>query len=124
MVNKSQNAPHMPQAIRGKSKDQHDRGALYKGNINKRMENFGVGPTAMIERVRTPRDTKRGRKEDTSRACGGGGDGDVDMYATTAIVLSSKGKLSTATSVEYKARRKKIARASSKSEQSTYIVRS
>ena len=46
------------------------------------------------------------------------------MDSTISVVLASKEEVSMADSIASKARRKKIARASSKSEQSTYIVRS
>ena len=44
------------------------------------------------------------------------GDGDVEMDATTAVVLASEGEMLTATSSTSKASRKKIDRASSKLE--------
>ena len=50
MVNRIQETPQMPQVIRGKSKDQHNRGALDKDEINKRMDKFGVDPTVMLKR--------------------------------------------------------------------------
>ena len=50
MVNKIQETPQMLQVIRGKRKDQHNRGALDKDEINKRMDKFGVDPTAMLKR--------------------------------------------------------------------------
>ena len=50
MVNKIQETPQMIQLIRDKRKDQHNRGALDKDKINKRMDKFGVDPTAMLKR--------------------------------------------------------------------------
>jgi len=125
MVNKSQNAPRMPRAIRGKKKDTHDRGALDEDEIKKRMGRFGVDPTAMLERGRATREADRGRKRDRSRARGEGDD--VDMGGTTAAVVSgSEGEVTAkaSTSVSSKARRKKIARAGSKSVRSASIARS
>ena len=50
MVNDNNNTPRIPRAIRGNRKYQYSRGELDKDDIKKRMENFGVEPTAMIER--------------------------------------------------------------------------
>ena len=117
MANKSQNAPRMPREIRGKRKDQHNMGALVKGDINERMEKFGMEPTSIIKKEHMSREAERGRRRDRYRARrgGDGGDGDVDMNATTAIISSSEGEVLMATSIVYEARRNNIVRDSSKS---------
>ena len=71
MVNKSQNAPCMTLEIRSKRKNQLDRGALKNDKIKKRIEMFGVEPTAMLERKRTSKEDKRVRTRDRSKSCGG-----------------------------------------------------
>ena len=85
-----------------------------------------MDPTAILKRGRASREAKMGRKRDRSRAHGGvdGGDGDVDMDATTAVILAYEGEVSTATSIASNARRKNIARAVFKSAQITSIVKS
>ena len=67
MVNKIQNAPRIPCAIRGKRKDMHNRGALDIEEIKRKMGRFGVDPTVMLERGRTSREAERGRKRDKYR---------------------------------------------------------
>ena len=61
-VNKSDNKPTMPRAIRGRAKDRHDRGALDADEIKKKMDGYGVDTSAMIERGR-----KRERSVDRRR---------------------------------------------------------
>lgn len=61
-VNKSDNKPIMPRAIRGRAKDKHDRGALDADEIKKKMDGYGVDTSAMLERGR-----KRERSVDSRR---------------------------------------------------------
>mmetsp|Transcript_22301 Transcript_22301/g.25836 ORF Transcript_22301/g.25836 Transcript_22301/m.25836 type:complete len:704 (+) Transcript_22301:247-2358(+) len=62
-INKSDNKPTMPRAIRGKAKDKHDAGALNVTEIKKKMDTFGVDTDAMIERGRKrERSVERGRR--------------------------------------------------------------
>ena len=56
-------------AIRGKRKDQNDRGELDEDEIKKWMENFSVDPTALLNRGCTSREAASGRKRDIFRAC-------------------------------------------------------
>lgn len=62
-VNKSENKPMMPRAIRGRAKDKHDRGALDSEEIRKKMDVYGVDTETMIESGR-----KRGRSHDRRRS--------------------------------------------------------
>lgn len=62
-VNKSENKPMMPRAIRGRAKDKHDRGALNSEEIRKKMDGYGVDTSTMIEESR-----KRGRTRDKRRS--------------------------------------------------------
>lgn len=66
LVRQSQNKPMMPLAIRGKSKDIHDVGALETTAIKKRMESLGVDASLMIERGRKREKEERGRKRERS----------------------------------------------------------
>ena len=123
MVNKNQNTPRTPHAIKGKRKYMHDRGDLDEDNIKRRMGRLGVNPTAMLERGHTSWEAERGRKRDKSRAHRE--EGKVDMDGTiTAVVSASEGEVTTTalTSIASKARRKNIARSGSKSAKSAYIV--
>lgn len=61
-VNKTENKPMMPRAIRGRAKDRHDSGALNADEIKKKMDRYGVDTDAMIERGR-----KRTRSVDARR---------------------------------------------------------
>eukprot|EP01083_Nonionella_stella_P121022 363363_1 len=61
-VNSTDNKPIMPRAIRGRAKDKHDRGALNADEIKKKMDEYGVDTSAMIERGR-----KRERSVDSRR---------------------------------------------------------
>ena len=89
------------------------------------MGRFRVNPTAMLERGRTSRDTKRVRKRDRSRSHREE-DGDKMDGTTTSVVLASEGEVTTtaSTSVASKARRKNITRAGSKLARSASISRS
>jgi nucleolar GTP-binding protein len=62
-VNKSENKPMMPRAIRGRAKDKHDRGALDSEEIRKKMNVYGVDTETMIESGR-----KRGRSHNRRRS--------------------------------------------------------
>lgn len=62
-VNSSDNKPMMPRAIRGRGKDKHDKGALDADEIKKKMDEYGVDTSAMIERGR-----KRERSVDRRRS--------------------------------------------------------
>jgi nucleolar GTP-binding protein len=64
-ANQTQNKPMMPRAIRGKSKDKHDRGALDSAEIKKNMDKLGVDASKMLERGRAM-EKERGRKRDRS----------------------------------------------------------
>lgn len=66
-VNRNENNPIMPRAIRGKVKDKHDRGELDEGVIRKKMGEYGVDVEAMLERGRKRSrsvDARRSRKRD------------------------------------------------------------
>jgi len=62
-VNRNENNPIMPRAVRGKVKDKHDRGALDEEEIRKKMGEYGVDVEAMLERGR-----KRSRSVDGRRS--------------------------------------------------------
>lgn len=62
-VNKSDNKPMMPRAIRGRAKDKHDKGALDVDEIKKKMDVYGVDTSALVERGR-----KRERSVDSRRS--------------------------------------------------------
>ena len=61
--NRTSNKPMMPRAIRGRTKDKHDPGALDEEEIKKKMEKYGVDVSKMLERGRT---MERGRKRERS----------------------------------------------------------
>jgi len=61
----TQNKPMMPHAIRGKSKDKHDRGALDAKEIKKTLGGLGVDASKIVERGRAM-EKERGRKRERS----------------------------------------------------------
>eukprot|EP00554_Chaetoceros_debilis_P008071 CAMPEP_0194079866 /NCGR_PEP_ID=MMETSP0149-20130528/5984_1 /TAXON_ID=122233 /ORGANISM="Chaetoceros debilis, Strain MM31A-1" /LENGTH=700 /DNA_ID=CAMNT_0038761457 /DNA_START=132 /DNA_END=2234 /DNA_ORIENTATION=- len=69
-VNDTQNKPIMPRNVRGKPKDMHQPGLLEAKEIKKKMDEFGVDTSAMLE---------RGRKRERS----------VDRRRTRSIAVSS-----------------------------------
>jgi nucleolar GTP-binding protein len=88
-VNSTDNKPIMPRAIRGRAKDKHDRGALNADEIKKKMDEYGVDTSAMIERGR-----KRERSVDSRRRSRQVSDeDDVDMGEEMDVDGLSKGQL-------------------------------
>jgi len=87
-VNKTENRPMMPRAIRGKVKDKHDRGALDSEVIRKKMDGFGVDTTEMLER------RKRGRSVERrlTKALPAGSDDEMDMEGMTPKQLKKQKK--------------------------------
>jgi len=73
-VNRNENNPIMPRAIRGRVKDKHDRGALDQGEIRKKMGEYGVDVEAMLDRGR-----KRSRSVDARRSRRKGEQDDMEM---------------------------------------------
>lgn len=109
-VNKSENKPMMPRAIRGRMKDKHDRGALDAENIKKKMDGYGVDTSAMLERGR-----KRGRSVERrlTRALPGSSDDeneDMDMDGLSKKQIKKQKKEKT----DKKKREHSLARAHSK----------
>ena len=93
LANKTQNKPMIPRAIRGRAKDKHDPGAFDAKEIKKKMDQFGVDSSKMLERGRSMAEA-RGRKRDRSLSrrhleSAEGGDNDVDM---TDLSGMSKGQ--------------------------------
>jgi nucleolar GTP-binding protein len=66
-VNKTENKPVVPRAIRGKDKDKWQPGSRDEATIKKKMDKLGVDSSKMIERGRAL-DRERGRKREWSRA--------------------------------------------------------
>jgi nucleolar GTP-binding protein len=66
LANKSVNKPVVRHAIRGQSKDKHDKGKLSTTEIKKTMDRLGVDASKMIERGRTKMIQERGRKRERS----------------------------------------------------------
>jgi nucleolar GTP-binding protein len=77
-VNKSMNYPTMPRAIRGRAKDKHDPGALNADEIKKKMDEYGVDTSLMIENAR-----KRGRSVERRRVRPVYEESDEDMEVDT-----------------------------------------
>jgi len=73
-VNRNENNPMMPRAIRGRTKDKHDRGALNEDEIKKKMGEYGVNVDSMLERGR-----KRSRSIDVRRSRKRAEEEDVEM---------------------------------------------
>merc|ERR1712238_145890 len=66
-VNRNENTPMMPRAIRGRVKDKHDRGVLDKEEIKKKMGEYGVNVDTMLERGRKGSrsiDVRRSKKKE------------------------------------------------------------
>jgi len=84
LANQTQNKPMLPRAIRGRTKDKHDAGALDGKEIKKKLDRLGVDSRKMLERGRSM-EQARGRKRERSlsrrhaREAGEGDDGDADM---------------------------------------------
>ncbi len=87
-VNKSDNKPIMPRAIRGRAKDKHDRGALDAAEIKKKMDGYGVDTSSMIERGR-----KRERSVDSRRTRRVSEERDVEMAEDMDVDGLSKGQI-------------------------------
>lgn len=87
-VNKSDNKPIMPRAIRGRAKDVHDKGTLNADEIKKKMDVYGVDTSAMIERGR-----KRERSVDRRRTRKISDDEDHNMDEEMDVDGISKGQL-------------------------------
>jgi nucleolar GTP-binding protein len=91
LANQTQNKPMVPRAIRGKSKDKHDVGALDARSIKAKLQNLGVDPSNVIERGRAmERDHARKRERSLSQRLQQDSyvDNDTDMKDVT---FSSKG---------------------------------
>jgi len=70
-VNKSQNRPILPRAIRNRRIDKHDEGKFHVDNIKKHMDDtHGVDTTEMIENRSTSRGRKRTRRSDNDNDSG------------------------------------------------------
>lgn len=68
LATKTQNKPMVPLAVRGKSKDKHDEGALSASSIKKKMDSLGVDASKMIERGRSrSREDRKRRERSASR---------------------------------------------------------
>jgi len=92
MAVQTQNKPMMPHAVRGKTKDRHDSGALDGNEIKKRMDLIGVDSSKMLERGRAM-DKERGRKRDRSvkrMRRDHGADKDVEMDDRDTSTMSKK----------------------------------
>jgi len=87
-VNKSDNKPIMPRSIRGRGKDKHDRGALNADEIKKKMDEYGVDTSAMIERGR-----KRERSVDRRRTRKVSDEDDTEMDEGMDVDGMSKGQM-------------------------------
>jgi len=88
-VNRNDNTPIMPRAIRGKVKDKHDKGALDQEEIKKKMGEYGVNVDSMLERGR-----KRSRSVDVRRNRKGDEEEDVEMKeGDTNMDGMSKGQM-------------------------------
>jgi hypothetical protein len=68
-------------AIRGKAKDKHDRGALDRETIKKKMDGFGVDTTEMLERRKRDRSVFRG----FLKALPGGSDDEMEKMDTDGL---------------------------------------
>lgn len=91
LANQTQNKPMVPRAIRGKSKDKYDVGALDARSIRAKLENIGVDPSYLIERGRAmerDRSRKRERSLSQRRQQDSSVNDDADMEDVT---FSSKG---------------------------------
>jgi nucleolar GTP-binding protein len=108
LAQQTQNKPMMPHAIRGKSKDKHDPGALSTKVIKKTLDALGVDSSKMLERGRQMDERERGRKRERSLSrCleqESGGDDDVDMEDTSSNTKAKKFKKVSATAIIGRAR--------------------
>lgn len=68
LASQSVNKPIIRHAIRGQSKDRHDKGKLSTTEIKKTMDRLGVDASKMIERGRNKMIEDRGRKRERSLA--------------------------------------------------------
>lgn len=106
----SENKPVIPRAIRGRSKDKHDPGALNENEIKKKMDKFGVDTSKMLERGRS---MERGRKRERSlsrkRSMSLGEDADMED------IEGSKGEMKKAKKAKVEARRREASLARSHS---------
>jgi nucleolar GTP-binding protein len=66
-VNRSENKPVVPRAMRGRAKDKHNPGDRNKDVIKEKMDKLGVDASKMIERGRAL-EQERGRKRERSRS--------------------------------------------------------
>lgn len=92
-VNKSENKPVVPRAIRGRTKDKHQIGDRSEEVIKETMGKLGVDVSKMVERGRTL-DRERGRKRErsSSRAETSEVLDDVDMEMTDLSRTQAKKK--------------------------------
>lgn len=114
-TNATQNKPMMPRTARGRGYDKHNAGALDLGNIQKKMEGYGIDASKMLERGR---DMERGRKRERSLSRKRGGDdkADDDDDAMEDVSGMSKGAIKKAkkAQVDGKKREQSLARSHSK----------
>lgn len=117
LANQTQNKPMVPRAIRGQTKDKHDRGVLDAKEIKKNMDRLGVDASLMIERGRAM-EQERGRKRERSvsrrRAAAGGEDEDVDMEEEVSGMSKGKQKLVKKAKADKEKRELSLARSHSK----------
>ena len=98
--NSGQNKPVQPRAVRGRSRDKHDAGARDSAEVKRKMDQYGIDASKMIESAAAQ---TRGRKRDRSlgpsargrsRTRGGGADGgsDVEMEISTEGMSNKEAK--------------------------------
>lgn len=82
-VNKSQNRPILPRAIRNRRRDKHDEGKFHVDNIQKHMDQtHGVDTSTMIENRAATK--KRSRRDDDDDDDASMDDQDMDISKTQA----------------------------------------
>lgn len=107
-VNKTQNKPMAPHAIRGRAKDKWDAGALNGDNIKEKLDRIGVESSGIVARGRSL-EQERGRKRErsVSRLRRNNGGNDIDNDSMDDVDTSGMSKK------ELKKRDKSRARAES-----------
>jgi nucleolar GTP-binding protein len=96
LAHQTQNKPMMPHAVRGKSKDKHDSGALSTKVIKRTLDSLGVDSSKMLERGRQVDDRERGRKRERSLSRrleqDVRGDDDMDVEGASSETSAKKSK--------------------------------
>mmetsp|Transcript_53215 Transcript_53215/g.64151 ORF Transcript_53215/g.64151 Transcript_53215/m.64151 type:complete len:698 (+) Transcript_53215:257-2350(+) len=87
-VNNSKNKSVTPRIIRGRGKDMHDKGFLHEDEIRKKMDQYGVDTSKMIERGR-----KRTRERSVTRRRSSSEPADTEMEEAVDESTLSKGQL-------------------------------